>query len=40
MRAPKEVLAAFLALTAGERGEVVRLGLEALRRGHAEEEGE
>lgn len=39
VRAPKAVLDAFLALTAGERGDVVRLGLEALRRGHAEEEG-
>jgi hypothetical protein len=40
VRAPKEVLDAFLALTARERGEVVRLGLEALRREHGKEEGE
>jgi hypothetical protein len=40
VRAPKEVLNAFLALTARERGEVVRLGLEALRREHGKEEGE
>jgi len=40
VRAPKEVLDAFLALTARERGEVVRLGLEALRREYGKEEGE
>jgi hypothetical protein len=40
VRAPKEVLDAFLALTAREREEVVRLGLEALRREHGKEEGE
>ena len=40
VRATKEVLDAFLALTARERGEVVRLGLEALRREHGKEEGE
>ena len=40
VRAPKEALDAFLALTARERGEVVRLGLEALRREYGKEEGE